>query len=166
VSNVAGSTRLVDRWARSYTAGLPDDVAAARRAELESDVWEQQHDPDRRSTVSIFSRLLFGIPADLLWRVETRYHLGGLMRGTTIIVTRVAASLVALLAAVVLLWGLTWTSPGIIAAGAAFGAVATGLWWLSTTPAVRERNRRLVIGGALASVCTIVVVAFAVSGIS
>jgi hypothetical protein len=159
-------SRLVDRWARSYTAGLPDDIAAERRAELESDLWEQQHDPDHRSGVEVIGRLLFGVPADLLWRVETRYHLGGLMHGTAIIVTRVVAALVALIAGLVLLWGLTWTSPGIVAAGAAFGAVATGLWWFSTTPAVRQRNRRLVFGGALASVCMIVVVAFALSGVS
>jgi len=88
------------------------------------------------------------------------------MQGTTIIATRIAASLVSLVAAFVLLWGLTWTSPGILAGAVAIGSIATALWWASTTPAARQRNRRLVIGGALASVCTIVVAAFALTGVS
>ena len=158
--------RLVDRWVRVYTTGLPDDIAADRRAELESDVWEQQHDPDHGSPIHILLRFAAGVPADLLWRVETRYQLGGLMHGTTIVATRVVASLASLIAAFVLLWGLTWTSPGILAVAVAIGSIAGALWWASTTPAARERNRRLAIGGALASVCVIVIAAFALSGVS
>jgi hypothetical protein len=158
--------RIVDRWARIYTAGLPDDVAVERRAELESDIWEQLHDPNNATTTGIISRLARGTPADLLWRIETRYHLGGLMHGTTIIATRMAASLVSLIAAFVLLWGFTWTSPGIIAVAVVFGAIAGGLWWASTTPEARDRNRRLVVGGAAASICTVVVMALVMTGVS
>ena len=61
-------------WAWIYTFGLPLDVAARRRAEIESDLWESQHDPDashRRSPALIVStRLLLGLYHDLLWRVE------------------------------------------------------------------------------------------------
>jgi hypothetical protein len=158
--------RVVGRWVGIYTAGLPDDVAAARRAELDSDIWEQLHDPDNATTFSIISRLARGATADLFWRIETRYHLGGLMHGTTIIATRIAALLVSLIAAFVLLWGLTWTSPGIIAVAVVFGAIAGGLWWASTTPEARERNRRLVVGGAVASIGTIVVAALVMTGVS
>lgn len=148
-----------------YTAGLPDDVAAERRAELASDVWEQRHDPSYAGDRAIVARLLRGVPADLVWRVEITYHLGGLMRGTAILVTRVAAALVALVAAVVLLWGLTWTSPGVIAVGIVLAAVAGGLWWSSTTPDARERHRRLAVGGAIAGTCTVVAMALVVSGV-
>ncbi|MDC3402457.1 hypothetical protein OAX95_00805 [bacterium] len=158
--------RIVGRWVGVYTAGLPDDVAAERRAELDSDIWEQLHDPDNATTISIISRLARGVSADLLWRIETRYHLGGLMQGTTIIATRIAAALVSLIAAFILLWGLTWTSPPILAVAVVFGAIAGGLWWASTTPEARERNRRLVVGGAFASVCTIVVAALVMTGTS
>ena len=88
------------------------------------------------------------------------------MQGTTIIATRIAASLVSLIAVFVLLWGLTWTSPGILAVAVVCGAIAGALWWASTTTAARERNRRLVIGGAVASVCTLVVVSLALTGMS
>jgi len=47
-----------------------------------------------------------------------------------------------------------------------FGAIAGGLWWASTTPEARERNRRLVVGGAFASVCTIIVMALVMTGTS
>jgi hypothetical protein len=88
------------------------------------------------------------------------------MQGTTIIATRIAASLVSVIAAFVLLWGLTWTSPGILAVAVVFGAIAGGLWWASTTPEARERNRHLVVGGAVASTCTIVVMALVLTGAS
>jgi ABC-type bacteriocin/lantibiotic exporter with double-glycine peptidase domain len=88
------------------------------------------------------------------------------MQGTAILATRVAASLASLIAALVLLWGLTWTSPEILAVAVAIGSIAGALWWASTTPAARQRNRRMVIGGALASVCTVVVMALVISGVS
>lgn len=158
--------RVVDRWASTYTSGLPDDVVDQRRAELASDVWEQLHDPDHASSLGIATRLVRGIPADLVWRVETRYHLGGLMHGTLIVALRIAATLVSGVAAAVLLWGLVWTAPGIVAAAVVLGALAAGLWWVSATPASRERNRRLAIGGAVASTCVVVVMALVVSGVS
>jgi len=88
------------------------------------------------------------------------------MQGTTIIATRIAASLMSVIAAFVLLWGLTWTSPGILAVAVVFGAIAGGLWWASTTPEARGRNRRLVVGGSIASICTIAVMALVLTGVS
>ncbi len=70
--------RLVRAWARLYTRGLPEEDAGARRAELESDLWEHAHDARlncRRSAVTaleIVRRLLAGVPADVAWHFERR----------------------------------------------------------------------------------------------
>jgi hypothetical protein len=65
---------LVRFWTTLYTSGMPDALREARRAEIESDLWESQHD---RRPVSDFSvatqillRLVRGLPDDLLWRIE------------------------------------------------------------------------------------------------
>jgi len=63
-------------WVRVYTAGLRATPKADRRALIESDLWEQAHDPEwARATslaLSIVARMLAGIPSDLAWRFETR----------------------------------------------------------------------------------------------
>lgn len=52
-------------WTRCYTAGLPSNLRAARRAEVESDLWESLADgtPSRH----ILARLALGIVDDLTW---------------------------------------------------------------------------------------------------
>ena len=52
-------------WTRVYTAGLPDHLRDARRAEMESDLWESLADgaPSRH----ILARLALGVPDDLTW---------------------------------------------------------------------------------------------------
>lgn len=61
----------VGAWVRCYTAGLASGPREARRAELASDLWEQRHDPDERHPgTTIALRALFGVPADLAWRLE------------------------------------------------------------------------------------------------
>ncbi|HUG13710.1 MAG TPA: hypothetical protein VMM78_01730 [Thermomicrobiales bacterium] len=95
-------------WVRYYTRGMPPEVRDTRRAEIESDLWEQAADArDSRASataLSVFDRLVGGIPADLSWRRQIRrnhpllrpnarnldYH-GGIM-------TRVAERIVAGLA--------------------------------------------------------------------
>jgi hypothetical protein len=65
------AVEAVRLWTRLYTWGLPQTAAATRRAEIESDLWEQLNDPDRRpGALEIVSRVLFGMPNDLRWRVE------------------------------------------------------------------------------------------------
>jgi hypothetical protein len=62
---------LVTAWVRFYTRDLPSPIAAQRQAEIESDLWEQLHDPDRHTpTHEIVVRLLAGIPDDLRWKEE------------------------------------------------------------------------------------------------
>jgi hypothetical protein len=52
-------------WTRLYTAGLPIDLRDARRAEVESDLWESVADgaPSRH----ILARVALGIVDDLSW---------------------------------------------------------------------------------------------------
>jgi len=38
------ATALVRLWTRVFTLGMPDRVREWRRAEIESDLWEQAHD--------------------------------------------------------------------------------------------------------------------------
>ena len=69
---VSRSVRLVAAWARLYTGGLPAESAERRRLELESDVWEQLHDPvERHTSRMVLGRWLRGVPADLWWRYRT-----------------------------------------------------------------------------------------------
>jgi hypothetical protein len=63
-------------WVRLYTKGLPPEMRDARRAEIESDLWEQGEDatangsqPDE-TALEVFGRLLLGVPADVTWRLQ------------------------------------------------------------------------------------------------
>lgn len=61
-------------WARVYTCVLPPETAARRTAEIESDLWECQHDANgcsqAQSPMHLFIRLIFGIADDVLWAAE------------------------------------------------------------------------------------------------
>ncbi len=61
--------RLARSWVAFYTRGLPEDAGARRRAELESDIWEQLHDP--ATARDVLGRCVRGIPADVWWRYRT-----------------------------------------------------------------------------------------------
>ncbi len=64
---------LIRGWVRIYTIGLRDDDRDSRRAEIESDLWEQQRDaapagPSRIATAAhMVARWALGAPADVLW---------------------------------------------------------------------------------------------------
>lgn len=74
MSTADRTTALVAWWVATYTRRLPVEVAARRRAELTSDVWEQRAHgramgtPTAAVTLSILRRMAAGIPADLRWR--------------------------------------------------------------------------------------------------
>ena len=76
--NAERSARLVRWWVGTYTRGLPADIRQDRRDEIEDDLWSQVHEAgssgrtDRSLAGEIVIRLLFGIPADVSWRVEKR----------------------------------------------------------------------------------------------
>ena len=63
-------TRL---WTRFYTLGLPVAIREARRAEIESDLWEQsgQATAQLSTAAHIAARTILGVPADIVWRAET-----------------------------------------------------------------------------------------------
>jgi len=65
---------LVRFWTRMYTKGLPAEVRTVRRAEIESDLWEQVMVWTKQDSTGLTAqhliRLLLGIPADLQWRLE------------------------------------------------------------------------------------------------
>ena len=70
--------RLARAWARLYTHGLPEEDADARRAELDSDLWEHacdgrlNHRLSAVTAIEIARRLLAGAPADVAWHFERR----------------------------------------------------------------------------------------------
>jgi len=63
-------------WSGTYTRGLPHDTRAERREEIDSDLWDHQRladlerEPVTGTAVQILVRVILGIPADLLWRIE------------------------------------------------------------------------------------------------
>ena len=69
-----GITRF---WVTLYTSGLPPELRGARRAEIDSDLWEHRQiaelteEPQGETTFHLLTRLLLGIPSDLMWRLES-----------------------------------------------------------------------------------------------
>jgi hypothetical protein len=69
------SSRLARAWVRYYTRDMPPDIRDARRAELESDLWEQDSASGSASVavaLSVLDRCICGMPADVTWRREVR----------------------------------------------------------------------------------------------
>jgi hypothetical protein len=70
--------RPIRWWVHLYTAGLPPRIRDDRRAEIESDLWEQSRFAARQGfghvafALAVWTRWLLGIPDDLAWRVEQR----------------------------------------------------------------------------------------------
>ncbi len=65
---------LARGWTAFYTRGLSDDVAARRRDEIASDLFEHADElgPSSGQQLTVVGRVLWGIPADLSWRREAR----------------------------------------------------------------------------------------------
>jgi hypothetical protein len=65
---------LTRAWLRVYTSRLPRHLADARRAEIESDIWEMQHDSDlasgRLNAALAIRRVIDGMPDDIAWRFD------------------------------------------------------------------------------------------------
>lgn len=64
------AARVVRAWARAYTAGLAPTPREARRAEIESDLWE--HREAGGSATAILGRCARGMAADIAWRRGAR----------------------------------------------------------------------------------------------
>ncbi|MDX6538583.1 MAG: hypothetical protein QOI71_193 [Gaiellales bacterium] len=69
---------LIRAWVRLYTRGVPAELRETRRAEIDSDLWEQVHDDQARgrrppvTTLHVLGRVLRGVASDLSWRLEHR----------------------------------------------------------------------------------------------
>ena len=159
---------LVRRWVDLYTRGLPRAVRAVRRAEVDDDLWCHRVDAiavGRSSNAlgtEMMLRLVFGIPADLSWRLahgvnaETPELVGRTSRSIRVIgaLAFLAGAGWAALMLLMLVYGESaWTgSIGpisvvlVMGAGFAFTATAIGLIWR-----FQERlHRPGFIGGAMA----------------
>jgi hypothetical protein len=100
-------------WTRLYTWRLPPALREARRAEIESDLWESQCDAQTRSAPSalrasrhMLGRLIRGIPDDLVWRAEHMIATRRL-RPRTIALTAIAAAVL-----LAVLWAIPLLTPG------------------------------------------------------
>lgn len=100
ISSIALS--LVRGWFHLYTLGLPAEIQHRRRAELESDLWEQQADADRDNDrpelmgMDILSRMMLGIADDLSWRISQPSRVEVHNFGFGVIATSVALFIFAL----------------------------------------------------------------------
>lgn len=79
---------LTQAWVGWYTNGLPGEIRAVRRAEVDSDLHDHQRDAqdggEGRLSIAleIVRRLVLGVPDDLGWRRETlRQHHGTAIEG-------------------------------------------------------------------------------------
>ena len=70
---LAITSAIVRAWTCVYTWRLSTHARDARRAEIESDLWEFERDaarPDIGPAVHVLVRLLRGVPDDLTWRAS------------------------------------------------------------------------------------------------
>jgi hypothetical protein len=150
--NAARIDSLIRPWVDLYTRGMPPSVRSARRDEVDDDLWchHQEAAEVERSAgalgTEMLLRLLFGMPADLSWRLaHGRYaeaprldrspSMGARGLGTLAILAGVGWTAVMIL---MLIYGESaWTgSMGYlmmvltVGAGVAFAATAFGLLWL------------------------------------
>ena len=71
---------LVRGWVRVYTSRLPAGLRDARRDEVDDDLWCEREETlaaggsVRSLDADRMLRLLFGIPADISWRLEQRHR--------------------------------------------------------------------------------------------
>jgi len=90
---------IVRAWTRLYTWRMSPTLREARRAEIESDLWEFEHDVTGGSGISpamhVLLRMIAGVPDDVQWRVEHVVPGDGRLR-TTIALTASAFLVAAL----------------------------------------------------------------------
>jgi len=142
---------LVRSWAELYTRGVPAALRAARRDEIDDDLWCQNEEAaalgrsPRALGAEMLMRLLLGMPADVSWRLS---HGGRAVASDSERSSSVSTRLIGAMAVIAgASWGITvilvlafgesvWTGPNgaVIGAiglggGVAFAATAIGLIW-------------------------------------
>jgi hypothetical protein len=165
VTTLSLAIALTRAWTATYTRGLPTDTRAERRQEIDCDLWEHQRladlerEPITGTALAILLRFLLGIPADIVWRLETgvfaRSGRGTYMKTSAISRVLLTTSLVVV--ALVPLFSLR-----IVLRGSAGDALATAVYsglpilaviaivfGLLTAPAKPGRGVALVAIGSL-----------------
>jgi hypothetical protein len=160
--NASPIAPLVRGWVELYTRGVPAALRAARRDEIDDDLWCQHEEGtalgrSRRSLdAEMFLRLLVGMPADISWRMSngSGAPASGAERRSPVSI-RVIGALAILAGAswgtsvlmVLALGDAAWEGPSGPLAGAlgvfggcAFAAAAIGLIW-------RFQDRLSSVGG-------------------
>ena len=61
---------VVSGWLNLYTIGLDPEQRERRRAEIESDVWEQLNADRQVPAATVLTRFVRGIPDDVRWRAD------------------------------------------------------------------------------------------------
>ncbi len=77
---------LVQGWTWLYTLGLPREVRDRRREEIAADVEAQCQDRDyapKEIATQLLVRVIFGMPADVVWSGQARVHDGLRLRPRT-----------------------------------------------------------------------------------
>jgi hypothetical protein len=154
---------LVRGWVRVYTSRLPAELRDARRDEVDDDLWCEKEETQatggsvRSLDADRVLRLLFGIPADISWRLEQRHRdRVRPARSRPSMSARVVASLSifggSALASASIIWGtFDWASPvagpGRLLFVTGFVGLAIAIWAL-----VARFNDRMAGGAALLGV--------------
>ncbi len=126
------TARLVAGWVRLLTRALPTQVARRRVDEVDADLHdhiahERAHGTaDHRIALSILSRMLRGLPADVSWRRRVRPRRGPSMN--RLLATLALAVLVTAIGVAAIVAGEGDDSPGLQFLGVLFvlGAVVVG----------------------------------------
>ena len=147
---------LVARWVRFYTRELPTPIAQRRIDEIGADLHDHiaqeraRGTSDRRVALSILSRMVRGLTADLSWRRRVRPLKGDLMKRNVAILAPVLGVVGVGVAAIV--FGEADDAPGLVLLGILLivGAIAFGM-----TPALRTRAR--VMSLVLAAIAVTVI---------
>lgn len=76
---IRSATTLARAWVRLYTIGLPSALRETRRAEIDSDLWEHEHEARNTgraaavAAMEIILRVLTGVAHDVRWRSEAMH---------------------------------------------------------------------------------------------
>ena len=132
---------LVRAWTRVYTHGLPRAERTARLAEIDSDLWESEHDPRAPrggwAAMQILGRLLIGIPDDLAWRMDIgatahrapvrELAAAGMMTGPRRVSAFGLAATIHAIAVSAVMWAAASTGPELSTPQGVAGAGGTGI---------------------------------------
>ena len=141
---------LVERWIRYYTRELPGPIVERRVDEIGADLYDHIQYERARSTgdvriaLSILSRMVRGLVADVSWRRRVRSSKGDAMKRYVPILIAVLGVLLGVPA---MLYGNADDSPGLVLIGLLLIAATLAF---ALRPSLRKTSRVLgVIFGAV-----------------